>query len=506
MAEDMDADLALAIELSKQDAEEEAKKRAKTSETAPSDMELMHSIKFNPSLYGEHLLPGFKQLYETKKYADIVLKVGQQKLPAHKLVLCSWSETFRRMLENDAWKESHQQELVISVEEKEAPLFAKMLTYMYTGNVDLNFSEVIPMLALANYYAVLPLKDACGDILAKNVDEDNVFYLLEIVNQYSCTKLNSECGAFLAEHFGEMLQKDKLMSLDVDTWVEMLKSDEVQVYSEESIIEAVLRYAKQFPNDKKIETLTKTLPHIRFPILSNEYLLDKVENNSDLKDVPIVHELLHMTYRYKAYPNAPVGVLKVKPRKGTMMFDKEHCHLSIQLSGDGLTATNHGTGSTWTNVRTFPPFSEVSYREFKVKFTGYLMVGFEMKDSLATTNTTSQYPGQTPMGWSWYSAGQTYHNGQTNQANALYSSGDTVGILFHVKDGKVWFYRNGKPTKATFTSVPKDKEYFPVISFYQPGDSATILTTSLLPSQFPPDWNGEGEKEPPKTRRRKAFF
>lgn len=86
----------------------------------------------------------------------------------------------------------------------------------------LSYDELVPLLGLANYYGVLSLKDACGDILAKNIDEDNVFYLLEIVQQYSCAKLNVECASFLAEHFGDMLEKDKLNNLDVETWIEYL--------------------------------------------------------------------------------------------------------------------------------------------------------------------------------------------------------------------------------------------------------------------------------------------
>lgn len=76
------------------------------------------------------------------------------------------------------------------------------------------------------------------------------------------------------------------------------------------------------------------------------------------------------------------------------------------------------------------------------------MVGFETKESTVTSNTYSQYPGQTMTGWSWYSIGQTYHNNSCVQANSPFASGDTVGILINVAEGKCWFYKNGKPTKA----------------------------------------------------------
>jgi hypothetical protein len=55
---------------------------------------------------------------------------AKENITAHRIVLCSWSETFRVMLENDVWKESHQQELPVAVDEKEVAVFKKMLQYM----------------------------------------------------------------------------------------------------------------------------------------------------------------------------------------------------------------------------------------------------------------------------------------------------------------------------------------------------------------------------------------
>ena len=91
---------------------------------------------------------------------------------------------------------------------------------------------------MSNYYGVFALKDYCGDLISKTIDIDNVFSLIDIAKQYSCGQLETECAAFLAENFGEMLKQDKLMQLDVDTWAKMLKSDDIQVTSEEDVFDA----------------------------------------------------------------------------------------------------------------------------------------------------------------------------------------------------------------------------------------------------------------------------
>jgi len=494
---DQDPELALALKASLEEEERKQKQGGKT-EILSEYADKLHSITFNAQLFGNHLLPGFKELWNYRTYSDITLIVGSEKLAVHKLVLCSWSETFRVMLENENWKESRQPELPVHIDEKEVPLFKKMIMYMYTGSIEVVYDEVIPLLALANYYSVIPLKDECGEILGSSIDEDNVFYLLEIVNKYSCLRLNTECAEFLAENFGDMLVKDKLMQLDVETWAEMLKSDDLQVSSEEDIVEALLRYANQFDKEKRIQVLEKTLPYVRFVVLSNEFLIEKVENNELLKGVPGLHRLLHLTYRYKAYPTSTTELYSVKPRRGSVMFDKEHSNPSVTLSNDRLTATYNGTPNTWSTARVFPSFSDMTYREFKVKFTSYMMVGFEGKETSTPWSTNySQYSGQLGDGYSWYSAGQTYHANVATQAQSVYASGDNVGILFDTVGGRAFCYRNGKATKAQFLNLPKGKEYFPTISFYGPADSATLNTNAQMP-KLPKGWKlPDGKKTTP---------
>jgi len=285
------------------------------------------------------------------------------------------------------------------------------------------------------------------------------------------------------------MAKDKLNHLDVDTWVEMLKSDDIQVISEEEVFSAILRYANQEQDkQKRFERLEKMLPHVRFTMLSTTFLFESVEKNPALEGVRNIHQLLHETYRYRAFPAGAHTTFKTNPRRGTMMFDVESCNPSISISQDKLTATNNNRQNTWCNIRCFPPYSEgISYREFKLKFTNYVMVGVETKDS--NTANLNQYPGQSPNGWCWYSAGQTYHANNCVQSQSPFSSGDTVGVLVDTFNNKIAFYRNGKPVKAAFSGLPKDTVLYPVISFYNSADTATIVPGKVVPNKYPKDWN-----------------
>lgn len=43
---------------------------------------------------------------------------------------------------------------------------------MYTGELKVSTADLIPLLSLANYYAVMPLKEACGEILGTQITGD----------------------------------------------------------------------------------------------------------------------------------------------------------------------------------------------------------------------------------------------------------------------------------------------------------------------------------------------
>jgi hypothetical protein len=49
---------------------------------------------------------------------------------------------------------------------------------VYTGEIQVVSDDITPLLAMAGTYGVNPLKEACGELLAKQLNDDSVFYLL----------------------------------------------------------------------------------------------------------------------------------------------------------------------------------------------------------------------------------------------------------------------------------------------------------------------------------------
>jgi len=308
--------------------------------------------------------------------------------------------------------------------------------------------------------------------LGEQVSEDNLFYMLDIVDHFDCARLNSLCGAFLAEHFGDMLEDapERLMSLKPVTWVEMLKSDDLQIRSEEKLYESVLTYANQFKEDpaKREDTLNQLLPFIRFPFLRPTYLVKKVEPDESVNKLPILHKLLHEAYRFKMYPKSKT-TFPTSARKGYQRFDDQHSPASVKLTDDQLKASMT-ISAGWQNVRCVCPFSPTyNYCEFKLDQGPNVMIGVVQGDC-----SRSGYAGQYVNGWTYYSQGGLYHSGSTPSTGERYSVGDRVGVKIDFDKGKVLFYRNGKYTLTSDVSVSAG-ELYPVVCFSALGDTVSIV-------------------------------
>jgi len=431
---------------------------------------------FDAALYGETIRKGFAALYQDDLVSDITLILGGEKVPAHRMVLCAWSETFKSMLSGGSWQESTLSELPISLDDdSDIVHFKNMLKYMYTGDATFIDNEnIVPIIRLSDYYGILSLKELCGELMGEQVSEGNILFCLEIVDHFDCLRLNSYCGQYLAEHFQELLEEtpQRLYSLKISTWAEMLKDSNLSIGDEESVFKAVKDYADQFIDQPEVrdEALTTLLPLIRYSNLSLSFITNIVETDFSIQHLPIVNQMLYELYKYKVYKDKPPS-FPTAPRVGFQRFDKDKTG-GISVSRDGKTAISGKTSAWmggWKNIKLLCPISsKFNYIEFILNYGTNVMIGVVDGDC-----SRQGYVGQYANGYALYNAGGLYANSQNTNPGITYNAGDRVGIQHDAEKDQLVFYVNGK--NVCETSVPKNCELYPTVSFSAAGTSVTIL-------------------------------
>jgi len=437
---------------------------------------------FDASLFGTTVRKGFSKLYEDSFLSDISLVIGDgQELPCHCIVLASWSDAFRSILEKGKEKRPKEEgapevelsadtglpkKIKVEIEPKDRENFKHMLKYMYCGSTDFITPEnVVELLTMADHYGVSALKEVCGGLLGATINEDNFSYLLDISNKIECRSLGEACGRFLAQTFSDRIKEESkmLFALSLSIWVGLLKSDELKCKSETDVFQAVLDYADQSSEDpqRRDQILEALLPHVRFPLMSATYLAKKVETNKSINHLRVLHESLYKAYRYKV-TRAKCGRLGAH-RRYFHRFDPEQCADSIQISEDGMTAKP--TTSNWVSVRCSSPYnSQQDYFEFKLLDT-YMMIGVVSE----TCPLTGSYAGSYANGWTMHYDGNIYHASGSTYTGIGFGTGDRIGMKVNIKKGTMQFYKNGATHGTEVASLPTDKPIFPIVSFSQSG-------------------------------------
>lgn len=93
-------------------------------------------------------------LYAEQLMSDICLVVGQNRYPAHRVILCASSEVFQIMLMNPEWNECRESVIELKEEPCCAEVFPQFLKYLYVGQIRISLTAVMPMLALADKYNI----------------------------------------------------------------------------------------------------------------------------------------------------------------------------------------------------------------------------------------------------------------------------------------------------------------------------------------------------------------
>lgn len=108
-------------------------------------------------------------LYAEKIMSDIVLVVGNNEYPSHKLILCASSEVFQIMLHDSKWSESSEKRITLGETPSCAAVFEDFLKYLYTGKIHLDFATVVPIVSLADKYNVKDLLKLGLDYMERNI-------------------------------------------------------------------------------------------------------------------------------------------------------------------------------------------------------------------------------------------------------------------------------------------------------------------------------------------------
>ncbi|XP_076445744.1 BTB/POZ domain-containing protein 17-like [Babylonia areolata] len=250
----------------------------------------------------EDVVQRYKNLFMQERLSDIVLRVGDQRFHAHRFVLITASGVFEAMLSERRWKEAQQPEICLTEEEECVPQFEHFLGYLYSGEVVLKTTTVLPLLLLADKYEVDCLRRSCltfmMDHIVQSPDTNRALTWYQYAQMTCQHELRERCLGFILSNFDTVMQAGDWPYMVMPELLAFLAASDMVVESEAVLWGQVERWLLHEHNKDQLEdNLREVLPHIRFMMMPPKHLL-RVEQSSlctDHKD--LFADKLNLAYR-----------------------------------------------------------------------------------------------------------------------------------------------------------------------------------------------------------------
>ena len=217
--------------------------------------------------------------FQNEFLADAILKVDENEIKFHKVVLCAASEFLYKYFTLNKSNEGNQGLQIVSLPEIMKSSFSrgnkkecaeKILKYCY-NNQDIKSIEgditqynCFTLLELAHCLGIKSLNKNLEKIIIKQfLKDDNMIKISEESNNFELPELHKECSNRIKQKIGNVSNKSKeLTELNYETFKDIISSDEIDLEGEKEIADLVLEYIKsrrEIPEEKIEEKIVEKI-------------------------------------------------------------------------------------------------------------------------------------------------------------------------------------------------------------------------------------------------------
>ena len=294
---------------------------------------------------------GFGDLYENQELFDVVIKVEEKEFECHRAFLAASTDYFRAMLTTNM---AEKQQSVITISGVDAASMQLIIKYLYTGSVELTTGTVQNLLSAANLLQLKELKEGCASFMAKKLDTENCIGIHFFAQAHECECLEFQAWDWITENFECVSETSEFLELTHENVIEIIKYDDIHA-SEEEVFEATSRWLAH-ASDARSAHIFPVFSNVRFLLIDNYFLFDRVKRNTLLQSCPRMQELLDDVVQYQMLKNRwTESDLRLEPRYGaefcrvivfTSRVQEEHKQV-LQIYGqrsDEVSLKNHAAG------------------------------------------------------------------------------------------------------------------------------------------------------------------
>ena len=228
------------------------------------------SENFGETSHQCHHKEDMEKLWRTGVQSDVKIYVKDKTFDCHKTILVAASSYFEAMF-SSGMREATSGE--IKFHDMEPNIMENILAFIYTGNNYVTEENVIDVLETSLLLGIKTVSKMCENVLQQKLNVENCMEILELSYTHNCEGLKSKILASILDNFMNVMEQKNFFNLQLNVFIQLIKSDELNVISEETVLESVLKWTEKNEENAREENLNQLLPHLRLGHLSSETLL-----------------------------------------------------------------------------------------------------------------------------------------------------------------------------------------------------------------------------------------
>lgn len=164
----------------------------------------------------------FQKLYDQKKsnrFCDLTLHVNNKIVKAHRNVLACSSPYFDSILKHH---KIIREQLIITC--LDSDVFNTILTYMYTGEITIEHSNVEELLKLADHFIITKVIEYCIEFLGTKLNLDNCLFTYFLTRRFKLKHLGNIVENWIVSHIDDICDGEEINGLSPQELGEFFKN------------------------------------------------------------------------------------------------------------------------------------------------------------------------------------------------------------------------------------------------------------------------------------------
>ena len=256
--------------------------------------------------HSEILLSKCAQFRDEGQFIDVRLKVREDIVPAHRIVLAANSDYFHAMF-TDGMKESNQEVIELKDENISPDALKIVMDSIYTGDLRVNEENVFEVLAAADHLQVTTVVQQCCDFLKREfiqlrLDLHNYCLLSTVADRHGLRDLQEAVEKKMVSMYIDVCESEEFLSnVGADQLFSLLSRDDLTAPSETFVFKSVMQWIKH-KKEERMAVAAKVIGAVRLGLVDIKVVIEEL-NTEEMQRDPEIHMLVYEALLHYCMPS-----------------------------------------------------------------------------------------------------------------------------------------------------------------------------------------------------------